>query len=299
VNISSLVCILCLVVMVASQCTSPPALSCQPNLVVQLNANGNGVIDPLKLLSINNDPCTCCPTLCKCPGAVEPRCCEPHETFQDSFCSDVQNGRIAEFSRARNCRSGLLSFSPLILNCSHLGISNITITASGLTGLSSTISCKVNVSDKIRPAITCPSNITMSTSGSSTVVNYTPPVGTDNCLGVTTTPAVGNNASGSSFSVGVHTETFTATDSSGNTAQCSFTITVTVATVSCSCPASDLAGFSLDVVLNPSPGVIHCSYPVFAGEDPNDFFCLYSTTAPGALTQDHDAGLCRSNAINC
>ena len=47
--------------------------------------------------------------------------------------------------------------------------------------------------------------------------------------------------------------------------------------------------------LNASGSVYFASYPAFAGENPNDFFCTYSVTA-GALTQDHDAGFCPASA---
>jgi hypothetical protein len=57
------------------------------------------------------------------------------------------------------------------------------------------------------------------------------------------------------------------------------------------CPDQDQAGFGLDINFKDGSGNWHCSYPVFSGEDPNDFFCRYSVTT-GALLQDHNAGLC-------
>jgi len=62
------------------------------------------------------------------------------------------------------------------------------------------------------------------------------------------------------------------------------------------CPAQDYAGFPLDVN-NTSTDPIFCSYPVFPGEDPNDFFCTYSAT-DGHLVQDNDAGLCPGAAVS-
>ncbi|KAF8181810.1 hypothetical protein BJ912DRAFT_906639 [Pholiota molesta] len=61
------------------------------------------------------------------------------------------------------------------------------------------------------------------------------------------------------------------------------------------CPPQDNGGFPLgesDVTTNP----IFCSYPAVPGENPNDFFCTYSMTT-GVLVQDHDAGLCPTNAV--
>jgi hypothetical protein len=58
------------------------------------------------------------------------------------------------------------------------------------------------------------------------VVNYTAPVGTDNCSGTTTTLTSGIG-SGGTFPTGTSTETYTVTDASGNTASVSFDVIVT------------------------------------------------------------------------
>jgi hypothetical protein len=60
------------------------------------------------------------------------------------------------------------------------------------------------------------------------------------------------------------------------------------------CPAQDAAGFPVGQT-NTSEDPIFCSYPAFAGQDPNDFFCTYSLTT-GALATDDDAGFCTANA---
>jgi len=57
------------------------------------------------------------------------------------------------------------------------------------------------------------------------VVNYTTPVGTDNCPGVMTTQTLGL-ASGASYPIGVTTNTFLVTATNGATNTCSFTVTV-------------------------------------------------------------------------
>ncbi|KIK05415.1 hypothetical protein K443DRAFT_675194 [Laccaria amethystina LaAM-08-1] len=62
-----------------------------------------------------------------------------------------------------------------------------------------------------------------------------------------------------------------------------------------SCPQVDEAGFGLGNNSNDGTTVF-CSYPAFAGEPPNDFFCTYSNT-DGHLTQDHDAGFCPATAV--
>ena len=81
--------------------------------------------------------------------------------------------------------------------------------------------------DTIKPVFTtCPSNITVNTSGACVAtVNYAAPVATDNCK----TPAITRTqglASGSSFPLGTTTVSYLADDSSGNTATCTFTVAV-------------------------------------------------------------------------
>jgi len=83
----------------------------------------------------------------------------------------------------------------------------------------------VGVGGPYAPAITCPSNIvtTNTTNLCSKVVNYTPPSGRANCP---VTTQITGLATGSSFPVGITTNTFRVTDAAGTTATCSFTITV-------------------------------------------------------------------------
>lgn len=111
------------------------------------------------------------------------------------------------------------------------GTTTITYTAQDAAGNTSTGTQTVTVTESpaIPPAITCPSNITvslpMNSTATSMVVNYTAPVGTDNCGGATTTQTAGL-PSGSAFPMGTTTNTFRVTDASGNYVECSFTVTV-------------------------------------------------------------------------
>ena len=81
--------------------------------------------------------------------------------------------------------------------------------------------------DAILPQIVCPSNINVNTALNTcgAVVNYTTPIGTDNCGGATTMQTAGL-ADGATFPLGVSTNTFEVTDGSGNSASCSFVVTV-------------------------------------------------------------------------
>ncbi|MBB3838374.1 hypothetical protein FHS57_002379 [Runella defluvii] len=90
------------------------------------------------------------------------------------------------------------------------------------------------------PVITCPNNIMVNnTLGQcSAIVTYTAPIGADNCGGATTTQIAGL-ASGSTFPVGVTTNTFRVTSINNQTAECSFTVTVVDAEApKITCPAN-------------------------------------------------------------
>ncbi|MBK9641385.1 MAG: HYR domain-containing protein [Saprospiraceae bacterium] len=107
------------------------------------------------------------------------------------------------------------------------GTTTVTYEATDAGGVKASCSFTVTVNDNELPQITCPANIVVSntTGQCAAVVNYTAPVGTDNCAGANTIQTAGL-ASGSSFPVGVTTNTFKVTDAMGNTATCSFTVTV-------------------------------------------------------------------------
>jgi gliding motility-associated-like protein len=84
----------------------------------------------------------------------------------------------------------------------------------------------IAILDNQNPIITnCPSNITVNTSTTScnALVNWTAPAISDNCPGVQFTVS---HTSGSLFSNGTTTVTYTATDASNNTTTCSFNVTV-------------------------------------------------------------------------
>ncbi|EDR01554.1 uncharacterized protein LACBIDRAFT_295588 [Laccaria bicolor S238N-H82] len=61
------------------------------------------------------------------------------------------------------------------------------------------------------------------------------------------------------------------------------------------CPSQDMATFPVGTTTNDGT-TMFCSYPAFAGEDPNDFYCKYSATT-GQRTQDNDAGFCPNTAV--
>jgi hypothetical protein len=110
-----------------------------------------------------------------------------------------------------------------------VGTTTITYSATDPSNNTGTATQHVTVVDNTPPMISCPANITvylpLNSTATSMVVNYTAPVGTDNCAGATTTQT-GGLASGATFPVGTTTNTFRVTDASGNHTDCSFTVTV-------------------------------------------------------------------------
>ncbi|HJQ69688.1 MAG TPA: HYR domain-containing protein [Blastocatellia bacterium] len=123
---------------------------------------------------------------------------------------------------------------------SFFAVGGTTVTCT-VAGGNPSCSFQVFVDDTQPPSITCPANITTSnTPGQcSAVVNYPPPVVSDNCPGadlVQCLPPGPPNApsgttsclppAGSTFQVGTTTVTCCAQDAAELSAQCSFTITV-------------------------------------------------------------------------
>ncbi|WP_254094638.1 HYR domain-containing protein [Dawidia soli] len=122
-----------------------------------------------------------------------------------------------------------------------LGIHTVIYEATDASGNKETCSFTITVTDGTKPVFTsCPANISIPTNPAAcdAVVNWTPPVATDNC---DASPVViTTNAPGSTFTRGVHTVTYEATDAAGNKETCSFTVTVTDVTkpVFTNCPAN-------------------------------------------------------------
>ncbi|MBK9733706.1 MAG: HYR domain-containing protein [Saprospiraceae bacterium] len=108
-----------------------------------------------------------------------------------------------------------------------VGSNVVTWTVTDITGATATCQQSVVVNDNQPPVISCPINITANTSPGlcASIVNYTAPIGTDNCPGANTLRTTGL-ASGSSFPLGITTNTFVVTAANGTTASCSFTVNV-------------------------------------------------------------------------
>jgi hypothetical protein len=109
------------------------------------------------------------------------------------------------------------------------GTTTVNCSVSDGAGLTAGCSFTVTVNDTQPPTIACPANVTIA---SNTCVSnaYTPPGGSDNCMGVT---VLCNPPPSTCFPVGTTTVTCTATDTAKNTANCSFTVTIAPCTITC------------------------------------------------------------------
>jgi len=180
-----------------------------------------------------------------------------------SFTVTVKDTTVPEFancpsnmtiSPAANCKAIVNWTAPSITdNCSivnntashtsgsefSVGTTTVTYTATDAAGNKATCSFSVIVKDTTLPVFTnCPSNISVSpTANCKAIVNWAAPLASDNC-GVATTTST--HKSGSEFSVGSTTVTYTATDTYGNKATCAFIVTVldNSAPVFSSCPTN-------------------------------------------------------------
>ncbi len=110
-----------------------------------------------------------------------------------------------------------------------IGTTTISYVATNAAGISTTCSFSITVSDPVPPVFTsCPpdQNISNDPGQCGAIVEWTAPTATDNCMGVNVTQSSGP-ASGSFLPVGITVITYTATDTSGNSATCTFSITIT------------------------------------------------------------------------
>ncbi len=128
-----------------------------------------------------------------------------------------------------------------------LGSTIVTFIATDNVGNTSTCSITVTVTDNEIPAITCPSDISVSSDPVNCNAFVAVPLATftDNCAGGSITNSFnggGANASGT-YPVGTTTVTFTATDAAGNKSTCEVNITVVDNTPPTADPLSDLGPY--------------------------------------------------------
>lgn len=150
-------------------------------------------------------------------------------TVDAGQCSAVVSFADATFSD--NCPGGSISQTGGLPSNSQFGVNSspntVTYTATDAAGNTGTCSFTISVSDDENPTIACPTDIVVDNDPGQcdAVVNWTEPVGSDNCPGQSTVRT--GPAPGSTFNVLTTTTiSYQVTDASSNTADCSFTITV-------------------------------------------------------------------------
>ncbi len=155
-----------------------------------------------------------------CPGDIVVDApsgdCQTVVTFADPVANDNCSGVTVSFIE------GLVSGSDF-----PVGITTVTYEAADASGNTAQCSFTVTVNEDVPPTIDCPANISVGSDigECGAIVNYTAPVGVDNC-GDATTELIGGLAPGSLFPVGTTTVTYQVTDFSGNQTSCSFDVTV-------------------------------------------------------------------------
>ena len=130
-----------------------------------------------------------------------------------------------------------------------VGTTVVTYTATDVAGNSATETFLVTVTDDERPVIVglpVDISVTAPIGTTSAIVTWTEPTATDNCTLASLTP---NIPSGSSFSVGVTSVTYTAIDVAGNSITGTFTVSVT------DNEAPEILGLPANIVVSADPGV--------------------------------------------
>jgi hypothetical protein len=161
-----------------------------------------------------------------------------------------------------------------------VGVTTNVFTVTASNGQSTTCAFTVTVTDNEPPTITCPGNISVNNAAGqcSAVVNYTAPVGTDNCSGATTVQTSGL-ASDATYPVGVTTNVFTVTAANDQSTTCAFTVTVTdneAPSLSCKLHAVSLNAMSM-ASITPADvydtGSDNCGTVNLVSVTPNSFAC--------------------------
>ena len=120
-----------------------------------------------------------------------------------------------------------------------LGTYTVTYSVSDSAGNTDTEQRTVIVSDTTPPVMSAPADVTAEATGTHTTVSLTPPTVTDNS-GESITPT--NNAPAAGFPVGTTTVTWSAADSSGNTATVTQQVTIQVTIQDTTSPVITILG---------------------------------------------------------
>lgn len=208
----------------SDNCSLAGTFSASQTAFVCTEVGANNVLLTVPDSKGNSDTCTAVVTVLDtiATNAV----CQNITVFLDGTGNTSITAADVDGGSNDNCGLGTLSVSPSAFTCADKGTNTVTLTVPDINGSTSTCTAVVTVSDTISPGITCPANIQADNDPGTCEATVAYSVTTsDNCPGETLAQTVGD-PSGSQFPFGTTTQTFVATDASGNTSTCSFTITV-------------------------------------------------------------------------
>jgi hypothetical protein len=196
------------------------------------------------------------PPSINCPATVN--------VFTNSGCT-ATGVNLGTPTGSDNC--GVVTFSNNAPAVFPLGTTMVTWTANDGNGNTTTCMQTVNVTDNVRPAITCPAaqDLNLNANCSATLPDYRSLAAvSDNCspagsITITQSPAAGTTVN----TVGSMLVTLTATDAAGNTQSCTFTVN------------------KKDV----TPPSITCPFPITVNNNPN--VCGATVNYPKPVTSDN------------
>ncbi len=141
-----------------------------------------------------------------------------------------------------------------------IGNTNVVYTAKDAKNNAATCGFSINVTSSTNPCDAdiqapilnnCPTNINLTTTGTTAIATWAAPTATDNC---TTTPSVSSNYnSGFAFSIGTTNVVYTAKDAKNNTSTCSFNVIVIQQATSqdvCANPSANIKGGASSIVIS-------------------------------------------------
>ena len=232
----------------------------------------------------------------------------------DTVISNDLNDCFATFNYATpvgvdNCPNSVTTMTAGFMSGSifPIGTTLVSYEVVDEVGYSASCSFNVVVEDTTMPVINCPTSIvknnTLNQFGS--VVNYTIPVGTDNCNGVVTskTDLSGLN-SGSFFPVGTTILSYKTVDAVGNEAECSFNVTIKdVQKPSITCP-SDI---DFEIALGSCEAIMTYADPIYSDNGDDTDLTLVQTNGlpsnvnypPGVTTNTFKVTDLSGNSSSC
>lgn len=136
----------------------------------------------------------------------------------------VINGAAFDDGSTDECGIASWSSQPPSFDCGQIGTHVVTLTATDKNGNTATGTATVTIVDNTPPVLSCPQDISVAVCAAT--LNYDLPQVSDNCT-ITGAPTLQNGLpSGATFPLGTTQQTFSLTDSTGNTGTCSFNVTV-------------------------------------------------------------------------